>query len=63
MSENAHSATTRAQSRQPPATPTQILRARAVEMHFEDSERHECTVNSSELAGRPGATPPLDTGA
>ena len=25
-----------------------------VEMHFEDLERHECTVNSSELAKRPG---------
>ena len=39
----------------------QILRACAVEMHFEHFEKHECTVNSSELAGRPGATPRLDT--
>ena len=33
------------------AAPTQILRACAVEMHFEDFERHECAVNSNELAG------------
>ena len=35
----------------------------AVEMHFEDFERHECTVNSSELAAHARATPRLDTGA
>ena len=48
MSENVHGATTRAQSRQALC---------AVEMHFEDLERHECTVNSSELAGCARATP------
>ena len=41
----------------------QILRACAVEMHLEDFERHECIVNSGELAGHVGATPRLDTGA
>ena len=35
-----------------PSAPNQILRACAVEMHFEDFERHECTVNSNELAAR-----------
>ena len=49
MSENVHVATTRAQSREAPAVDTQILRPCAVEMHFEDFKRHECTVNSSEL--------------
>ena len=51
MSENAHGTTTRAQSRQAPAPATQILRACAAEMRLEDFERHECAVNSSELAG------------
>ena len=50
MCENVHGASTRAQSRQALAAATQILRACAVEMHFEDFKRHECTVNSSELA-------------
>ena len=54
--------TTRAQSGQAPAAANQILRACAVQMHFEDFERHECTANRSELAKRPGATPRLDTG-
>ena len=45
-----------------PAAAKQILRACAVEMHFEDFERRECTVNSSELAGHGCATPRLDTG-
>ena len=49
--ESAHGTTTRAQSRQALAAATQILRACAVEMHVDDFERHECTVNSSELAG------------
>ena len=51
MSENARGTTTRAQSRQAPARATQILRACAVEMHFKDFDTHECTINSSELAG------------
>ena len=51
MSENAHGTTTRAQSLEAPAAPTQILRACTVKMQFADFERHECTVNSSELAG------------
>ena len=34
----------------------------AVEMHFEDFERRECAVNSNELAGRPDATPRLNSG-
>ena len=50
MCENAHGATARAQSRQALTAAAQISRACAVEMHFEDFERHECTVNSSELA-------------
>ena len=50
MCENAHSTTTRAQSLEAPAADTQIQRACAVEMHIDDVERHECTVNSSELA-------------
>ena len=41
MPENVHATTTRAQSRQAPAPAHQILRACAVEMHFEDFERHE----------------------
>ena len=48
--ENAHGTTTRAQLGQAPAVATQISRACAVEMHVDDFERHECTVNSSELA-------------
>ena len=47
MSENARGATTRAQSRQAPALATQISRACAVEIHFEDFERRECAVHSS----------------
>ena len=62
MPENVHGATTRVQSRQAPTVPHQIVRACAVEMHFEDFERHECTVNSNELAGRPDATPRFNTG-
>ena len=50
MCENAHSTTMRAQSSEAPAVDTQILRACAVEMHVDDFARHECTVNSSELA-------------
>ena len=50
MYQNAHGATTRAQSLEAPAADTQILRACAVEMHIDDVERHECTVNSIELA-------------
>ena len=46
-----------------PARAKQILRACAVEMHFEDFERHECTVNSIELAAHARATPRLDTDA
>ena len=56
-SENARGTTRRVQSRQAPPAPGQILRACAVERHFEDFERHECPVNSSELAGHVGATP------
>ena len=51
MCENAHGTTTRAQSLEAPARGTQTLRACAVEMHIDDVERHECTVNSNELAG------------
>ena len=51
MCENEHGTTTRAQSLEAPAAGPQILRACAVEMHIDDVERHECTVNSSELAG------------
>ena len=47
MCENAHGTTTRAQSLEAPAADTQIQRACAVEMHFDDFERYECTVNSS----------------
>ena len=50
MRENAHGATRRAQSLEAPAADTQILQACAVEMHIDDVERHECTVNSNELA-------------
>ena len=50
MCENGHGTTTRAQSLEAPAAATQTLRACAVEMHIDDVERHECTVNSSELA-------------
>ena len=50
MCENAHDTTTRALSLEAPAAPTQISRACAAEMHFEDIEWHECTVNRSELA-------------
>ena len=48
--ENVHGTTTRAQSLEAPAADTQIQRACAVEMHMDDVERHECTVNSSESA-------------
>ena len=48
--ENAHGTTTRVHSRRAPAPAHQILRACAVEMHFEDLKVNECTVNSSELA-------------
>ena len=51
MCENAHGTTTRAQSLEAPAAGPQILRACAVEMHIDDVERHECTVNSNKLAG------------
>ena len=51
MYRNAHGTTTRAQSLDTPAAATQILRACAVEVHMDDVERHECTVNSNELAG------------
>ena len=51
MCENVHGTTTRALSRQAHAPATQILRACAVEVHMDDVERHECTVNSHELAG------------
>ena len=51
MCENAHGATTRAQSLEAPTAATQILRACAVEVHMDDVERQECTVNSSALAG------------
>ena len=50
MRTDAHGATTRAQSLEAPTADTQIQRACAVEMHIDDVERHECTVNSSELA-------------
>ena len=62
MPENAHGTTTRAQSRQTPAAPHQILRACAVKMHFEDFERDECSVSSNEIAGRPDEAPRLNTG-
>ena len=50
MCENAHGATTRAQSLEARARPHPDF-VRAVEMHFDDFEKHECAVNSSELAG------------
>ena len=53
--ENAHGATTRAQSLEAPASPTQISRAYADEMHVDDFKRYECTVNSSESARHPRA--------
>ena len=40
--------TTRAQSRRAPAPAHQILRACAVEMHFEDLDVNECTINGSD---------------
>ena len=55
MCENAHGATTRAQSLEAPAADTQILRAYAVEKHIDDVERHECTVTSNELVVHAGA--------
>ena len=51
MCGNAHDTTTRAQSLEAPPAGPQTLRACAVEMRTDDVERHECTVNSSELAG------------
>ena len=48
MCENAHGTTTRVL--EAPAAGPQILRACAVEVHMDDVERHECTVNSNELA-------------
>ena len=51
-----HGTTTRAQSLEAPAAGPQILRACAVEMHIDDFEMHECTVNSSELAGHARGT-------
>ena len=59
---NAHGATTRVQSRQAPAATTQILRACAVDMHFEGSRGMNCTVNSNEVAKRPDATLRCNTG-
>ena len=50
MYENARGTTTRAQLLEAPAAGPQILRACAVEIHIDDVERHECTINSSELA-------------
>ena len=50
MCENAHGTATRAQSPEAPAAGRQTLRACAVEVHMDDVERHECTVNSSESA-------------
>ena len=55
MYQNVHGATTRARSLEAPAAGPQILRACAVEMHMDDVERHECTVNSNELAVHAGA--------
>ena len=63
VSENAHGTTTRVQSLEAPAAPTQILRACAVEAHFEDFEGHECMVNSSESAADARATQRSNTGA
>ena len=50
MCENVHGTTMRAQSPEAPAANTQIQRACAVKVHMDDVERHECTVNSNELA-------------
>ena len=63
MCENAHGATMRAQSLGAPAADAQIQRACdcAVEMHVDDFERHECTVNSSELAVHARALSDLST--
>ena len=63
MWENARGATTRVQSRQAPAAAAQISRACAVERHVDDLERHECTVNSSELVGHGRATQRSNTAA
>ena len=49
--QRAHGTTTRAQSLEAPAAGRQILQAGAVEVHMDDVKNHECTVNSSELAG------------
>ena len=56
MCENAHGTATRGQSLEAPAADTQILRACAAEMHVDDLEGHECTVNSSGLAGHARVT-------
>ena len=50
MYQNARGAATRTQSLKAPAAGRQILGACAVEVRIDDVERHECTVNSSELA-------------
>ena len=55
MCENARGTTTRAQSLEAPAAGPQILRACAVEMHFDAFDGHECTANSNELAVHAGA--------
>ena len=52
MCENVHGTTTRAQSPEAPAADTQIQRACAVEVHMDDVESHECTVNSNERISR-----------
>ena len=49
-SKNVQGTTTTAQSKNTPVPAHQVLRACAVEMHFEDFEVNECTVNGSELA-------------
>ena len=53
MYQNAHGATTRAQSPEAPAAgPHLFVSLRSRSAHYIDNvERHECTVNSSELAG------------
>ena len=58
MCENAHGATTRAQSLEAPAADTQIQRACAVGVRVDNFERRECIVNSSELAGHGRAAQP-----
>ena len=50
MFRNARGATTRAQPPAAPAADAQIQGACAVEVHMDDVESHECTVNSSESA-------------